>query len=50
MNTENFKMLVKGNAIPSIIQAINFLQPSAKDALMKEYNVDSIESLAFKLQ
>lgn len=50
MNTENFKMLVKGNPIPSIIAAINFLQPSAKKSLMEEYAVDSVEALAFKLQ
>lgn len=50
MDTSMFKQLVKGNPIPSIISAINFLQPSAKESLMKEYNVDSVETLAFKLQ
>lgn len=50
MDTSMFKQLVKGNPIPSIISAINFLQPSAKESLMKEYNVNSVEALAFKLQ
>lgn len=50
MITTNFKNLVKGNSIPSIIRAIDFLQPSVKQSLMKEYNVDSVEALAFKLQ
>lgn len=50
MDISMFKQLVKGNPIPSIISAINFLQPSAKESLMKEYNVNSVEALAFKLQ
>lgn len=50
MDTSMFKQLVKGNPISSIIKAIGFLQPSAKNALMEEYNVNSIEALAFKLQ
>lgn len=50
MYTSMFKQLVKGNPIPSIISAINFLQPSAKESLMEEYNVNSVEALAFKLQ
>lgn len=46
----NFKSLVKGNSIDRIIQAINFLQPSSIEELKKEYNVSTIEELAFKLQ
>lgn len=46
----NFKTLVKGNPIDKIIQAINFLQPNSIEELKKEYNVSTIEELAFKLQ
>lgn len=46
----NFKSLVKGNSIDRIIQAINFLQPSSIEELKKEYNVSTIEELAFRLQ
>lgn len=47
---ENFKNLVKGNPISSIVMAINMLQNSTRNELMKEYNVTSAEALAFKLQ
>lgn len=46
----NFKALVKGNSIDKIIRAINFLQPSSIEEFKKEYNVSTIEELAFKLQ
>lgn len=47
---ENFKNLVKGNPIGSIVTAINMLQNSTKQELMNEYKVSSVEELAFKLQ
>ena len=47
---ENFKSLVKGNPIGSIVTAINMLQPSTRKELMSEYNVSSVEDLAFKLK
>ena len=47
---ENFKNLVKGNPISSIVTAINMLQSSTRNELMKEYNVSSVEELAFKLK
>lgn len=48
--TENFKRLVKGNALPQIIKAINYLQPAVKNQLMTEYKTNSVEALALKLQ
>ena len=50
MKTTNFKHLVKGNDISSIIQAIQFLQPKVREELMKEYKVASVTELAKKLQ
>lgn len=47
---ENFKTLVKGNSINSIITAINMLRTSTKKELMDEYKVSSVEELAFKLK
>ena len=47
---ENFKNLVKGNPISSIVTAINMLQNSTRQELMKEYNTSSVEDLAFKLK
>lgn len=47
---ENFKNLVKGNPVSSIITAINMLQNSTKQELMKEYNVSSVSELAIKLR
>jgi hypothetical protein len=35
--SENFKKLVKGNPIGSITTAINMLQSSVKNELMKEF-------------
>jgi hypothetical protein len=47
---ENFKNLVKGNPISSIVTAINMLQNSTRNELMQEYKVSSVEELAFKLK
>lgn len=47
--SENFKKLVKGNSIGNIVTALKMLQNSTKNELLKEYNVSSIEELAFKL-
>lgn len=49
VQTENFKKLVKGNSLSKIVQAINMLQSGARNELMKEYNVSSVEALATKL-
>ena len=48
--TASFKRLVKGNGINSIIRAIEYLQPKVRNKLMEEFNTDSIEDLAKKLQ
>lgn len=48
--TENFKKLVKGSSINSIVTAINMLQNNTRNELFKEYNVKSSEELAFKLK
>lgn len=48
--TENFKSLVKGNPVGSIITAVNMLQPSVRKELMDEYKVYSVEELALKLK
>lgn len=50
MTVENFKKLVKGNSITSIIMALNTLQYDVLESLKKEYNTNNIELLAFKLQ
>lgn len=47
--TKNFKQLVKGNSINNIITALN-MAPKIKEELMREYKVNSIEELAFKLK
>lgn len=47
---ENFKNLVNGNPISSIVTAINMLQNSTRNELMQEYKVSSAEELAFKLK
>lgn len=47
---ENFKNLVKGNPIGSIVTAINMLQPSVRKEPIKEYGVSSVEELAIKLR
>nr|UVN09321.1 MAG: hypothetical protein [Bacteriophage sp.] len=47
---ENFKSLVKGNPVGSIVTAINMLQSSTRKELMDEYKVSSVEELAFKLK
>lgn len=47
---ENFKNLVKGNPIGSIVTAINMLQPSVRKELIEEYKVSSVEELATKLR
>lgn len=46
---ENFKNLVKGNPISSIVTAIKMLKPSVREELMKEYNVSDANALACKL-
>lgn len=46
---ENFKNLVKGNPVSSIITAINMLNPSVRRELMNEYNTSSVEDIATKL-
>ena len=38
---ENFKSLVKGNPVGSIVTAINMLQSSTRKELMDEYKVSS---------
>lgn len=48
--SENFKNLVKGNPISSIVTAINMLQSSVRKELMEEYKVFSVKELATKLQ
>lgn len=48
--SENFKKLVKGNPISSITTAINILQFSVRNELMKEFGVSTVEELAFKLK
>lgn len=48
--SENFKKLVKGNPIGSITTAINMLQSSVRNELMKEFGVSTVEELAFKLK
>lgn len=50
MVKENFKRLVKGGNIDSIIKALNYWDPSLRAELMEEYHASSIEELAFKLQ
>ena len=47
---ENFKNLVKGNPISSIVTSINMLQNSTRNELIQEYKVSSVEELAFKLK
>lgn len=47
---ENFKNLVRGNSVSSIIAALNFANPSMKKELMDDYHATSIEDLARKLQ
>lgn len=47
---DNFKQLVKGNDINSIIRAIDMLQPKTKKELMEEYKVDNTEDLAKSLK
>lgn len=47
---ENFKNLVKGNPIGTIVTAINMLQPSTRKELMSEYKASSVEDLAIKLK
>jgi hypothetical protein len=47
---ENFKQLVKGNNIDSIIIAIRMLQNATKQELMEEYKVSTVEELAYKLK
>lgn len=44
--TDNFKQLVKGNDINSIIRAIDMLQPKVKKELMEEYKVNNTQDLA----
>ena len=43
---DNFKQLVKGNNIDTIVRAIDMLQPKAKKELMEEYKVDNTQDLA----
>lgn len=47
---ENFKNLVRGNSVSSIIAALNFVNPSMKKELMNDYKATSVEDLARKLQ
>lgn len=47
---ENFKNLVRGNSVSSIIAALNFANPSMKKELMDDYKATSVEDLARKLQ
>lgn len=47
--TENFKNLVKGNPVSSIIIALKIVKPSVREELMKEYGVKDIDALAIKL-
>lgn len=43
---ENFKGLVKGNSISSIITALKMLKPSVRQELMTESGVSAIDELA----
>lgn len=47
---ENFRKLVKGNALSSIITALNMVASSVKQELMAEFKANSVDELAIKLQ
>lgn len=47
---ENFKNLVKGNPLSSIIAALNIVSPTVKKELMTEFRASAIDELAIKLQ
>lgn len=46
---ENFKNLVKGNPISSIVNGLKMLKSSVREELMKEYNASGVDALAIKL-
>lgn len=47
---ENFKSLVKGNPISSIVTALKMLKPSVRQELIAEFEVSAVDALAIKLQ